>query len=144
MITNLIQPRMGKLMLNHLIGNTCPEFCNGLLASCFFKFTLGSNCLELFLESRFQNHPGSPILQKYHSLSNQSFKQNSVHMPSLDLTSISFLLNLNFVCSSLTVTAQKAIAYSPSTPCFICYYIAVFIFVCDWHQKCYVLLCVFS
>ena len=47
MITNLIEARMGKLILNHLIGNNCPVFGNGLLATCFFKLTLGSDCLEL-------------------------------------------------------------------------------------------------
>ena len=34
----------------------------------------------LFLESRFQNHPDSLILQKYQSLSNQSFDNNSAQM----------------------------------------------------------------
>ena len=47
MITNLIEPCMGKLILNHLIGNICSEFRNGLLDSYFFKLTLGSDCLEL-------------------------------------------------------------------------------------------------
>ena len=39
-----------------------------------------------FLESRFQNHPDLAMLQKYQSLSNQSFKHNSTYMPSFDLT----------------------------------------------------------
>ena len=30
-ITNMIKLRMGKLILNHLIRNNCPEFHNGLL-----------------------------------------------------------------------------------------------------------------
>ena len=47
MIPNLIEPRMGKLIHNHLTGNNCPEFRNGLLDCCFFKLTLGSDCLEL-------------------------------------------------------------------------------------------------
>ena len=47
MITNLIEPRMGKLILNNLIGNNCPEFYNGLLESYFFKLTLESDFLEL-------------------------------------------------------------------------------------------------
>ena len=34
---------MGKLILNHLVGNNCPEFRNGLLDSDFFKLTLGSD-----------------------------------------------------------------------------------------------------
>ena len=45
MITNLIEPRMGKL--NHLFENNCPEFRNGFLDSYFFKLTLESDCLEL-------------------------------------------------------------------------------------------------
>ena len=48
MIYNLIEPRMRKLILNHLIGNNCPEFHNGLLDSYFFKLTLGSDCLKLY------------------------------------------------------------------------------------------------
>ena len=50
MITNLIEPRMWKLILNHLIGNNCPEFRNGLLDSYFFKLNLGNDCLDF----RFQ------------------------------------------------------------------------------------------
>ena len=46
-ITNLIKPWMGKLILNHLIGNNFPEFHIRLLGSYFFKLTLGSDCLEL-------------------------------------------------------------------------------------------------
>ena len=47
MITNLIEPRMGKVILNHLIENNCPEFHSGLLGTYFFKMALGSDCLEL-------------------------------------------------------------------------------------------------
>ena len=47
MITTLIEPSMGKLILNHLIANNCPGICNELQASYFFKLTLGSDCLEL-------------------------------------------------------------------------------------------------
>ena len=47
MITNLIKPWMGKLILNHLIGNNFPEFHIRLLGSYLFKLTLGSDCLEL-------------------------------------------------------------------------------------------------
>ena len=42
-----------------------------------------------FLDSGFRHHPDHPdsiILQKYQSLSNQSFKLYSAHMPSLYLT----------------------------------------------------------
>ena len=41
-------------------------------------------------------------------------------MPSLYLT-LRFLLNLGFIFSSLTLTAQEANACSPCTPCFNCY-----------------------
>ena len=44
MITNLIKSRLEKLVLNHLIGNNCPMFRNGLLD--FFKLTSGSDYLE--------------------------------------------------------------------------------------------------
>ena len=47
MITNLNEPCIGKLILNQLIGNNCPEFRNELMGSYFFKLTLGSDCLEL-------------------------------------------------------------------------------------------------
>ena len=40
----------------------------------------------LFLDNRFQNNPDSEILQKYQSLSNQSFKHKSASMSSLYLT----------------------------------------------------------
>ena len=47
MIANLIELCMGKLQLNHLIGNSCPAFLDGLPDSYFFMLTLRSNCLEL-------------------------------------------------------------------------------------------------
>ena len=47
MATNLIEPCMGKLILNHLTGNNCPDFRKEDLDSYFFKLTLGSDCLEL-------------------------------------------------------------------------------------------------
>ena len=47
MITNSIEPRMGKLILDQLIVTNCSEFHNGLLDSYFFKLSLGSDCLEL-------------------------------------------------------------------------------------------------
>ena len=52
----------------------------------FSELSLGSDCLGLFLDSRFQNHPDFVILQKYQSVSIQSFKQNSAHTSSLNLT----------------------------------------------------------
>ena len=36
---------------------------------------------RLFLESCFQNHPDSVILQKYQPVSNQSFKHKLTHIP---------------------------------------------------------------
>ena len=74
MITDLNEPRMGKLTLNHSIGNNCPEFRDGLLDSSFFetdfrKWLFGT----LSLDSRFDNYPDSLILQKYQLLSNQNF-----------------------------------------------------------------------
>ena len=47
MITNLIKPGMGKLILNHFNRNSFPEFRNGFLDSYFFKLTLGSDGFEL-------------------------------------------------------------------------------------------------
>ena len=83
MIINLIEQRMGNLILNQLIGNNGKEFRDGLLNSYF-------DCLELyFWIVAFQT------IKKY-LLSNQSFKSNSAHMPSLNLTP-----NL-FVCFFLT------------------------------------------
>lgn len=78
-ITNLIEPRIGKLILNYLTGKNRSELCNGLLDSYFFKLALGMDCLELCF---FQNHPTSVILEKYQTFSNHSFKQDSAHMPS--------------------------------------------------------------
>ena len=104
--------------LHFLCSDNCPEFRNGLLDSYYFKLTLGSGCLELlFKTDALQNHPDSVILQIYQSHSNQSFKHNLKHMPSLSLT-LSFLLKAVFVCSSVTFTTQKANAYNPLTPLF--------------------------
>ena len=65
-ITNLIEPCLEKLILNHFIRNNYPEFRSGPLESQFFKLTLGS----------FPDQ----------SPSNQSFQGNSLHITSLDLT----------------------------------------------------------
>ena len=55
MITNLMELRMGKVILNRLTGNNCREFCNGPLDSYFFRLTLGNDCLELcFLAVAFK------------------------------------------------------------------------------------------
>ena len=107
-INNLIEPRMGKLIFTHLIGNNCLKFRNRLLDSYFFQLTLGS-CL--FLNSRFQNLPDSVILQKYELLLHQSFKHNSTHMPSLNLTP-KFSFGPRFRILSLTFTTRKVDACS--------------------------------
>ena len=67
----------------------------------------------LFLDSRFQNHPSI----KCKSLSTQSFKHNSAHMPSLFLIPTLFL-NLGFIYLSLMATTQKADAWSSRTSCY--------------------------
>ena len=36
-ITNLIEPRMGKLILNHLIENSCPELAMDFWAVVFLN-----------------------------------------------------------------------------------------------------------
>ena len=46
LMTNLIEPRMEKLIINHLIGNNCPEFRHGFLDLYFFKLIVGSDCLK--------------------------------------------------------------------------------------------------
>ena len=85
MITNLIKPYMGKLILNHFIGNIWPEFWYGLLDSYFYSyFWLFDLC---FLYSCFRNHLDAVTIQKYQSLSNQRFKHNLAHMPPSNLTS---------------------------------------------------------
>ena len=68
--------------------------------------SLESDCLGLFFWKVTFKHPDLVILQKYQSLSNKSFKHNSAHVSSLHLTPA--LLDLGFVCSSLTVTIVKA------------------------------------
>ena len=90
MITNLIGPRIGKQIQNHLILNNYPEFRNERLESYLFKRTLRSGMEQctLFLGSRFQKHPDSVILQKYQSLSNQTFKVSGNPCDDHNLTSI--------------------------------------------------------
>ena len=97
------------LIFNYLIGNNCPKLRNGLLGSYFHKLTLGSDCLEIcFWAVAFKifwliNTTNIPVACK------PSFKYSSVYTVPL-----SFLLNLSFVCTLLTVTTQKANAGSPS------------------------------
>ena len=50
--------------------------------------SLGSDCLELSFCAFTFKHPELEILQKYQSLSHQSFKHNLAHIPSLNLTPI--------------------------------------------------------
>ena len=67
----------------------CCEFCEISKTTCFeehlrtaaSEVTLGSNCLVLSFWTVTFDHP-----YKYQSLSNQDFKYNSAHMPSLNLT----------------------------------------------------------
>ena len=74
MITYLIEPCVGKLILNHLNGNNCPEFRNELRVWNFVSGqSLSNQC--------WVGNIGK--LQKYQSLSNQSFKYNlSIWPPS--------------------------------------------------------------
>ena len=58
-------------------------FTYGCFWTDFTKWLFGT----LFLGNRFENHSDSVILQIYQSLSNQSFTRNSLHLPSLRLTS---------------------------------------------------------
>ena len=62
MITNWIEPHMGKMILNHLVGNNCPLFHNGLPESYFFKLNVGSDCLGLC----FWTIPFKTILTQYY------------------------------------------------------------------------------
>ena len=116
MIANLIKPRMGKLIFNHLIGYYCPELRNRLLGSYFFKLTLGSDCLGLFgIVCSWQplwNHHGSEILQEYQSLSNQSVKHNSAHMPSSNFTpKLSFETRFRMFISNGYCTKNKRLQF---------------------------------
>ena len=53
-----------------------------------------------FRDGCFQNHPDLVILQKYQSLSSQSFKHNSAHIPSINLTTtLSVEPIAGFACS---------------------------------------------
>ena len=58
-----------------------------VLQNTYFEGHLSLKCLTVIVSGQsFQNHPDSVILQKYQALSNQSFKHNLEHMPSLYLT----------------------------------------------------------
>ena len=52
-IINVMEPRMGKLILNHLIETNCPEFSNRLMDSYFFKLTLESDHLGFYFLQTF-------------------------------------------------------------------------------------------
>ena len=60
----------------------------------------------MFPGSHFQSHPDSVILQKFQSLSNDSFKHNSADVSSLYLTP-TLPFESRFLCLLLTVTTQK-------------------------------------
>ena len=52
LMTNLIEPRMEKLIINHLIGNNCPEFRHGFLDLVLFQTDSRKWLLEtLFLDN---------------------------------------------------------------------------------------------
>ena len=64
--------------------------------------------IVLFLDSRFQNHPDSVILQKHQSLLKQSLKRNSAHMSSLNLTpKLSFEPRFRMLIMSCYYTKKK-------------------------------------
>ena len=71
MITNFIEPCMGKLILNHLVGIEL-DFWTG-----FFKLTLGSDCLEPFF---------GPVAFKIILTQWYCKNTNSLNMLSLNLT----------------------------------------------------------
>ena len=113
----------------------CETFTNIIveehLVTTASELTLEKDCLELYFGNHFQNHLDSVILQKYQLLSNQSFKQHSAHMPSLNLTPTPpfeprLILNLD---SSLMVTTNKVNACNPWTLCLKIYLIIFFKYV---------------
>ena len=61
-----------EIFAKHLFWRT---YVDGCFWTEFTKWLFGT----LFPCSCFQNHPDLVILQKYRSLSNQSFKHNSAH-----------------------------------------------------------------
>ena len=67
-----------EIFVRHLFWKTS---ANGCFKTDFTKWLFGT----LLLDSSFQNHPDSVLLQKYQSLSNRTSWYNSVHMPSLHL-----------------------------------------------------------
>ena len=78
-----------------MIRNNCLEFRNGFLDSYFFqtdfkKWLFGTLLLDIWYEkpSWLSN------ITNIQSFSNQSFKHNSTHMPSLNVTPSLFLSNL--------------------------------------------------
>ena len=68
--------------LLNIVLRCCPDTFQIPFQTNFKKWLFRT----LFLESRFQNYPDSVILRKYQSLSSQSFKHNSAHMSSINLT----------------------------------------------------------
>ena len=68
----------------------------------------------LFPGSRFQNHPDLVTLQKYQSLSNQSFNHNSAHMPSLNTPKMSFEPRFRMFIINVYYTKGKGLYSSDS------------------------------
>ena len=69
------------------------------------ELTSRSDSLELCFWIALK-HSRLSNITKYQPLSNQSFKQNSAYMSPIYLL-LYVLVNLGFVCSSLTITAHK-------------------------------------
>ena len=88
------------------------EYCDISRNTCFEEHLRTAPSGLTLVDSRFV----SLILEKYQSLSNQSFEHNLVHMPSLNLTLKLSFESRGFACSTLTFTTQKVEAYSPWTP----------------------------
>ena len=102
------------------------------------KWLLGT----LFLDSRFQNHPDSVILQKYQSLSNQIFKYNKAHMPSLYLTPTLFETVYNHPWLAWDFTYLNFASWNVGTV-YLIVFISWFVYVCceddqfkTWTDRC--------
>ena len=86
----------GTWYLTILLEITVPSSALDFWTVTFFKLTIRSDCLEFcFWKVDFKNHPDSVTLEKSWSLPSQSFKHNSVHMSSLNLTP-NFFLNVYY------------------------------------------------
>ena len=100
---------IGKFLRTPILKNICVRVLLKRLSEVIVK---------TFLKSHFQNHLDSVILQKYKWLSNQNFKHNSVHMPSLNLTpTLSF--EPRFRMFIINGYDRKANAISPWPSCYL-------------------------